>query len=308
MVDLQNITTEKRNTNTRNIDTLSTLEIVKKINEEDKSVPHSVEKSLPQIAKLIDEVVDKFQKGGRLIYMGAGTSGRIGVLDASECPPTFSTDHNMVTALIAGGQQAMTVAVEGAEDSKELAAEDLKKINVSSNDIVIGITASGRTPYAVGGVEYANEIGVTTGCITTSSNSEIAEKAKFPVEAITGAEPLTGSTRMKSGTAQKLICNMVSTTSMIKLGKVYENLMIDVQQNNKKLVSRAVRIVTEITGLTNQEAMEYLQKYKEVKPAIFAILTGVKDEQEIIMYLDSAKGHLRNAIHLYGTEHKEEAV
>lgn len=296
MVNIKEISTERRNSNTLNIDTLPTLEMVRLLNSEDKTVPLAVERALPQIAKVVDQVYEVFYKGGRLIYMGAGTSGRIGILDASECPPTYGTDPRMVVALIAGGEKAMTVAIEGAEDSETFAVEDLKKVNLTKNDIVVGIAASGRTPYVVAGLRYANELGARTACITTSENSIVAKTAQYPIEAITGAEPVTGSTRMKSGTAQKLICNMLTTASMIKMGKVYSNLMIDVQPTNLKLVSRAQTIVSEITGVSNEEAQEYIGKYKSVKKAIFAILTGVKDEAEIDSYLEQERGHLRNAI------------
>lgn len=295
-VNLKKIGTEQRNINTMNIDSLSTLGILELINQEDQTVALAVKESLPQIAKLVDEIVEKFYVDGRVIYMGAGTSGRIGILDAVECRPTFGVSDDMVMCLMAGGQDAFVKAIEGAEDSKELAIEDLKNIKLTANDVVIGITASGRTPYAVAGVEYAKEKGCVTGCITTSQNSEIAAIADFPIEAITGAEPITGSTRMKSGTAQKLICNLISTTSMIKMGKVYENLMIDVQPTNKKLVSRAQNIIYEITGIGGEEAQEYIDRFGGVKKALFAILSGIEDKELVEKYLDKSKGHIRNAL------------
>ena len=293
-VDLKKIGTEQRNKNTMNIDTMSTLEIVTVINNEDKTVPYAVEKALPQIAALVDKIVEAFYKDGRLIYVGAGTSGRIGILDAVECRPTYSCPDEMVQCLMAGGMKAMTKAVEGAEDSKEMAIEDLKNINVNKNDVVIGITASGRTPYAVSAVEYAKVIGCITGCITTSPNSEIAKKADYPIEAITGCEPVTGSTRMKSGTAQKLICNMLSTASMIRMGKVYENLMIDVQPTNLKLVKRAQSIITQATGVSNEEAQ--IDKFGSVKKALFSILSGIDDVEKVTKLLDKYHGHIRNAL------------
>lgn len=295
-IDLKKIGTEQRNPNTMNIDTLPTIEILKKINDEDKTVAYAVEKAIPQVAALVDEVVKAFLKGGRLIYMGAGTSGRIGILDAVECPPTYSVSDEMVQCLMAGGMKAMTKAVEGAEDSKELAVEDLKSINVNENDVVVGIAASGRTPYAVGGVEYAKKIGCITGCITTSPNSEIASIVDCPIEAITGAEPITGSTRMKSGTAQKMICNMISTTSMVKMGKVYENLMIDLNPTNLKLHKRAQNIVSQATGVTMEEAQKYIEKFGTVKKAIFAILTKIDDVKTVESYLNENNGHLRKAL------------
>lgn len=295
-VNLKKIGTEQRNKNTMNIDSLSTLNILETINLEDQTVALAVKESLGQIALLVDQIVEKFYVDGRLIYMGAGTSGRIGILDAVECRPTFGVPDEMVMCLMAGGESAFVKAIEGAEDSKEMAVEDLKKINITSKDVVIGITASGRTPYAVGGVEYAKEIGCITGCITTSPNSEIASLVDYPIEAITGAEPITGSTRMKSGTAQKMICNLISTTSMIKMGKVYENLMIDVQPTNKKLVSRAQNIITEATGVSNEEAQVYIDKFGGVKQALFAILSGINDKDEVNKYLAKSKGHIRNAL------------
>jgi len=301
-VNLRKIGTEQRNSNTRHIDSLSTLEILQVINNEDKTVAYAVEKALPQISSLVDVIVEKFYEDGRLIYMGAGTSGRIGILDAVELRPTYGVPDDMVMCLMAGGESAFVKAVEGAEDSKEMAVSDLKKINLTSKDVVIGITASGRTPYAVGGVEYAKSIGCITGCITTSPNSEIAKIVDYPIEAITGAEPITGSTRMKSGTAQKMICNLISTTSMIKMGKVYENLMIDVQPTNQKLVSRAQNIIMEVTGISNEEAQKYIDKFGGVKKALFAILSGIDDIEKVNYYLDQTKGHIRNALKLVGKE------
>lgn len=296
MLELSKITTETRNDNTKNIDLESTCTILKMLNVEDKLVPLAVELAIPQIAIVVDEVVSAFRNGGRLIYIGAGTSGRLGVLDASECPPTFGVPLDMVVGIMAGGDVALRLAVEGAEDSKEEAVKDLKNRNLCSKDVVIGIAASGRTPYVIGGVEYANSIGAKTACITTSFDSEIAKISQFPIEAITGAEPITGSTRMKSGTAQKLILNMITTTAMVKIGKVYENLMIDVQMNNKKLVSRAKMIVMEVTGETLEIAEKYLKKYKTVKYAIFAILSKVEDPLKIEELLSEYNGNIRESL------------
>jgi len=300
MIDVKKIGTEQRNPRTKNIDQVETIEIVRMINEEDKTVPFAVEKALPQIASLVDAIVKALDNDGRLIYMGAGTSGRIGIIDAVECPPTYSVSPEKIQCLIAGGEYAFIKAAEGAEDSRELAVLDLKKINVNEKDIVVGITASGRTPYAVSGVEYAKKMGCVTGCITTSPNSEIAKLVDYPIEAITGSEPITGSTRMKSGTAQKLICNMLSTASMVKLGKVYENLMVDVQATNEKLVKRAQNIVVEATGVTFEEAQKYINEYGTVKKAIFSILSGIEDKNEVSKILDEHKGHLRNALKAVG--------
>lgn len=296
MVNIRNITTEQRNDNTRNIDIASTEDILKMINNEDKFVPIAVEKAIPQITKIVDVVTEAFQNGGRLFYIGAGTSGRLGVLDASECPPTFGVGHDMVIGIIAGGDKALRLAVEGAEDSKQEARQDLQRYQICEKDVVIGIAASGRTPYAVGAVEYANEVGAKTGCITTSVDSEIASVSMYPIEAITGSEPLTGSTRMKSGTAQKLILNMITTSSMIKIGKVYENLMIDVQMSNEKLVSRARHIVMDVTGVDIDTAAQYLDKYKSVKHAIFAILSEIEDHETIKDILTEHNGNIRESL------------
>lgn len=295
-VDIKKIGTEQRNEKTIKIDTLPTLEIVRLINDEDKTVAYAVEKALNQIAIVVDKIVEAFNKEGRLIYMGAGTSGRIGIMDAVECRPTFAVSEDMVQCLMAGGSGAMVKAVEGAEDSKEFALQDLKGININANDIVIGIAASGRTPYVIGGIEYAKKIGCITACITTSPNSELASLVDYPIEAITGPEPLTGSTRMKSGTAQKMICNILSTASMIKIGKVYENLMVDMLPTNEKLIKRAQNIVSQATGVTMEEAQVYIEKYGTIKKAIFAVLSGISDAVLVEKYLNDNKGHIRNAL------------
>ena len=295
-VDLKKISTEKRNQNTMDIDTLSTIDILKKLNNEDKTVPFAVEKALPQISLLVDEIVEAFQNGGRLIYMGAGTSGRLGILDASECPPTYGVSPSMVIGLIAGGKEALINAIEGAEDSKEAAVKDLININLTDKDVVVGIAASGRTPYVLGGIEYASKLGAVTGCITTSAGSVLADNVLYPVEAITGAEPITGSTRMKSGTAQKLICNMLTTASMIKMGKVYQNLMVDVQATNLKLESRVLSIIKEITGYTDEEAKCALDKYGSAKASILAYILKEDSSEEITNLLNETKGNIRKAI------------
>lgn len=297
-INLSKIGTEQRNPNTLDIDIVSTEEILVKINNEDKTVAYAVEKEIPNITKLVDKVVESFYKDGRLIYIGAGTSGRIGIIDAVECRPTFGVSDQMVQTLMAGGEQAFISAVEGAEDSREFAIEDLKRIKLTKNDVVIGIAASGRTPYVLGGIEYAKEVGAITGCITTSANSVLADAVDYPVSAVTGSEALTGSTRMKSGTAQKLICNMISTASMIKMGKVYSNLMIDVQPTNEKLVSRARSIVMQITDVSGEVAGEKIAKFGGVKAALLAILAEVDDVEEVNNLLSKTKGHLRNALKL----------
>lgn len=297
-VNLKNIGTEQRNPNTMNIDVLSTEEILKKINDEDKTVAYAVEKEIPNITKLVDKVVEAFNKDGRLIYIGAGTSGRIGIIDAVECRPTYGVSDEMVQCLMAGGEKAFIKAVEGAEDSKELAVEDLKNVKLTANDVVVGIAASGRTPYVLGGIEYAKSVGAITGCITTSPNSVLAASVDYPISAVTGSEAVTGSTRMKSGTAQKLVCNMISTASMIKMGKVYSNLMIDVQATNEKLVARARNIVMQITDVTEEVASEKIKKFGGVKPALLAILGEIDDVNKVNELLNKTKGHLRNALKL----------
>ncbi|MGL4934223.1 MAG: N-acetylmuramic acid 6-phosphate etherase [Cetobacterium sp.] len=284
-LNLKSLTTESRNQNTLDIDRVSTIEMVKKINDEDKKVAEAVEKELPQIAEAIDGIVERLKKGGRLIYIGAGTSGRLGILDASECPPTYGVSEELVQGVIAGGQEAIFRAQEGAEDSKELAINDLKEKNITKLDVIVGLAASGRTPYVIGGLEYANEIGALTISVTCNANSLVANTAQIAISPVVGPEVVTGSTRLKSGTAQKLVLNMLSTGSMIKLGKVYGNLMVDVQSTNEKLVERAKKIVSEATGVDTDIAAEYLNETKSnVKLAIFMILSKLS--------LDEAKNKL----------------
>lgn len=301
-VDLKKIGTEQRNPNTMNIDKVPTNEILRLINNEDKTIPFAVEKEIEHIGALVDCVVEQFYKDGRLIYIGAGTSGRIGLVDAVECRPTYSCSDEMVQCLMAGGMKAMVKAVEGAEDSKEMAVEQLKEINLQPNDVVVGIAASGRTPYVIGAIEYAKSIGCKTGSISTSMNSEIGKISDYKIEAVTGAEPITGSTRMKSGTAQKLICNMITTAAMVKMGKVYSNLMIDVQPTNQKLVKRAQSILSQAVGITNEEAQVYIDKYKSVKKSLFAILSGIEDEKEIDAILDRNHGNIRMSLKEVGID------
>lgn len=295
-IDLEKLTTESRNQNTLDIDKVSTLEMVKKINDEDKKVAIAVEAELPKIAEAIDGIVNRMHKGGRLIYIGAGTSGRLGILDASECPPTYGVSEELVQGLIAGGKEAIFRAKEGAEDSKELAVEDLKNKSLNENDIVVGLAASGRTPYVIGGLEYGNEIGALTVSITCNANSEVAKAAKISIAPVVGPEVVTGSTRLKSGTAQKLVLNMLSTGTMIKLGKVYGNLMVDVRATNEKLVERAKRIVCEATGITREESEKILEETNfDVKLSIFMILSKLnKDESKKV--LDENKGYIAEAL------------
>lgn len=280
IADINGLTTEKRNPDTIHLDEMSSLEIVKEMNREDQLIPEAIRPNLPKIARIIDTAASCFQKGGRLIYMGAGTSGRLGVMDASECPPTFGVPATMVIGLIAGGETAFTKAVEGAEDSEDLAYQDLKKISLSSLDLLVGLSASGRTPYVLGGLKYARQIGAATASISCNSPSAAREWSDIPIEVNVGAEILSGSTRLKSGTAEKMILNMISTGAMVRIGKVYENLMIDVQQTNEKLQSRGERIVMEATGVSEQQAKTILARSEgSCKVAITSILAGISPQE-----------------------------
>lgn len=295
-LNLSKLTTESRNQNTLNIDKVSTLEMVKMINEEDKKVANAIEIELPQIAEAIDGIVERMQKGGRLIYIGAGTSGRLGILDASECPPTYGVSEELVQGLIAGGQEAIFRAKEGTEDSKELAVEDLKNKHLNENDTVVGIAASGRTPYVIGGLEYANKIGALTVSVTCNADSQVAKEAKIAISPVVGAEVVTGSTRLKSGTAQKLVLNMLSTGSMIKMGKVYGNLMVDVKATNEKLVERSKKIVCEATGVSFKEAETILTETDfDVKLSIFMILSNL-EKKEAKVILEKNNGYIAKAL------------
>lgn len=295
-INIKNITTEGRNEQTRGIDQLNSLEIVRLINNEDKTVPLSVEEALEQVAKLVDAIVEKLRLGGRLIYMGAGTSGRIGLLDAVECPPTYGVSDEQVMCLLAGGRDAFSKAVEGAEDSKTLAIEDLDYVNVTDKDVIVGIAASGRTPYVISGIEYAKSKGCITGCIVNAKNSVMATLVDFPVEAVTGSEVISGSTRMKSGTAQKLICNMISTATMVGLGHVYKNLMIDLKATNEKLVARQLGIIAEVCECDTEKANELLQKYGTVKKVIFAYLSNIECPKQVEEILARNDNHIQKAL------------
>ncbi|MBN1046483.1 MULTISPECIES: N-acetylmuramic acid 6-phosphate etherase [unclassified Clostridium] len=293
---IDNLETEKRNINSENIDIMSTCEIIKTINSEDKKIAYAIEKVIPEIEKLIDATYEKMLFGGRVIYIGAGTSGRLGVLDASECPPTYGVDASLVQGIIAGGYGALLKAKEGAEDSLTLAKEDLKEIKLNSHDTVIGLAASGRTPYVIGGLDYANEIGALTGAISCVNNAQISQHAKYFIEAIVGAEVITGSTRMKAGTAQKMILNMISTSLMIKKGKVYHNLMVDVQPTNKKLIERSKNIIAECTNSSVEEAENALiDSGNQVKVAILMLLTK-KDKKSCINILNENDGNISKSI------------
>lgn len=294
--ELEQMLSEGRNSNTMDIDLLSTEEILDKINQEDQKVAVVIKQAIPNIARAVDAIVFAFKQGGRLIYIGAGTSGRMGIIDAVECLPTFSVPETMIIGIIAGGEKAIQRAVEGAEDNQQTAIDDLKKIEFCSADILVGIAASGRTPYVISALKYANQKGATTVALSCNPNSAIAKEADIEICAAVGAEVLTGSTRMKSGTAQKLILNMLSTASMIRFGKTYENLMVDVNASNEKLYARAIRIVMQATGCNESEASEALDEAaNEAKVAILMILTNTKAPQAIKM-LATHSGFLREAV------------
>ena len=276
LMDLSKLTTEIRNKKTMNLDTMTVHEFATVMNQEDQSVPISVGKSLPAIEDAITAITRQFNRGGRLFYIGAGTSGRLGVLDAAECVPTFGIEPEMVQGLIAGGASAMTVPVEGAEDNPELASFDLKTHSLTAADAVVGIAASGRTPYVIGGLDYADSIGATTISLACNQDSEISNHARIAIEVPVGPEILTGSTRLKAGTAQKLVLNMLSTGAMVSIGKVYENLMVDVRPTNEKLLARSKRIICQATGCDEAMATQFFQSADQnVKLAIVMILTNL---------------------------------
>ena len=283
-MNLDKLTTERRNPNTMNLDGMSVTEMLTQMNLEDRKVPEAIESALSEISKVVEAAIESFNQGGRLIYMGAGTSGRLGVLDAAECVPTFGVSPDMVIGLIAGGEKAMTVAVEGAEDSKELGKTDLVNLGLTDKDTVVGIAASGRTPYVIGALEYATEIGA------------ISKYSMYPIEVDCGPEVLTGSTRLKAGTAQKLILNMISTTSMVGIGKAYQNLMVDVQPTNEKLEERSKRIIMQATDCDYEQAsITFEAADKKVKLAIVMILTGSTKEEATIK-LEQANGFIHQTL------------
>lgn len=294
--NLSLLTTEQRNPNSMKMDQTSTIELLKTINNEDKKVALAVETVLPEIEKAVELIHSAFLKGGRLFYVGAGSSGRLAVLDASECPPTFMVPPDKVQAVMAGGQQAFIEAEEDSEDNEQQGALDLKERKVTGSDVVVGITASGRTPYPIGALKYARKTGCATVSLTCNQNSLINQYADCNIEVVVGPEALTGSTRMKAGTAHKMVLNMLSTAVMVKMGKVYENLMVDVQARNYKLRERAKQIVMEITGASYEEAEEVLKKsHQKVKPAIVMIAGGVSFEQANTS-IQKSGGKVRTAI------------
>ena len=293
---LNQLITEQRNPNSMQLDSLSAQELVALINREDQQVALAVEKCLPQIASAVEKIVAAFERGGRLVYVGAGTSGRLGVLDASECPPTYGVKPEMVVGLIAGGDHALRHPIEGAEDNVQQGQADLEEIDFSARDVLVGIAASGRTPYVLGALNYAKQLGATTVSIASNPNSKMAEVADIAIETVVGPEVLTGSSRMKSGTAQKLVLNMLTTASMVLIGKCYQNLMVDVQASKEKLKARALKIVMEATECDNETAANILAKANgKVKLAILMQLSGL-DALEAQSLLDKSNGKLRQAL------------
>lgn len=295
-MELSKLTTEQRNQTTMNLDQMSTAEMLHTINEEDKKVAFAVEMVLPKIEIAVDHIVPSLASGGRLFYVGAGTSGRLGVIDASECPPTFMTPKEMVQTVMAGGMDAVFAAAEGSEDSENQGGLDLQTKKLTKKDVVIGITASGRTPYPIGALKYAQSIGAYTISLSCNQHSLIRNVADCAIEVVVGPEVLTGSTRMKAATAHKMILNMISTTTMVKLGKVHENLMVDLHANNFKLRERAKRTVSEVTNSTYEEAEKVLiQTNYKVKPAIVMLMAKVTF-QEAKDAIFRSNGYVRNAI------------
>lgn len=295
-MELSKLTTEQRNQNSANLDRMSTTEILETINTEDKKVAVAVESVLPQVAIGVDQIFKALEDGGRLFYIGAGTSGRLGVIDASECPPTFMTPPEMVQTVMAGGSDAFFNAAEGSEDNEAQGKADLMAKNFTEKDVAIGITASGRTPYPIGALKYASEIGAYTISLSCNENSLISRHADCKIEVIVGPEVLTGSTRMKAATSHKMILNMISTTVMVKLGKVHQNLMVDVHASNYKLIERAKHTVMEVTNVSYEEASRVLLLTNfEVKPAVVMLEAGVtyRQAQDAIAL---NKGYVRKAI------------
>ncbi|CAM4076305.1 N-acetylmuramic acid 6-phosphate etherase [Serratia silvae] len=295
-INLSQMVTESRNPVSSQIDTLPTLDMLAVINSEDQKVPLAVAATLPEIARVVELVVEAFANGGRLIYCGAGTSGRLGILDASECPPTYGTPREQVVGLIAGGHAAILQAVENAEDNPQMGEQDLRNLGFNARDVLVGIAASGRTPYVLGAMAYARSIGATAVAISCNPNSEMSQAADIAIEPVVGPEVVTGSSRMKAGTAQKLILNMITTGAMIRSGKVYSNLMVDVEATNAKLIQRQVNIVVEATECSPEEAEEALnQCQRHCKTAIVMILGGLS-APEASAVLSKNKGFIRQAL------------
>ena len=293
---LASLVTEKPNANTEDIDQCSTVEMLRKINDEDEKVAPAVREEIPKIAEVVDEIAARMQKGGRLFYFGAGTSGRLGVLDASECPPTYGVSPELVQGYIAGGDRALRLSAEGCEDNPAMGEKEVTNHKIGPVDTVVGLTASGRAPYVIGVIDAANRVGAYTVGIATNENSILSHHAKICITPLVGSEVVMGSTRMKSGTAQKLVLNMISTSVMIKLGKVYGNLMVDVRATNEKLVDRAKRIFLAVTGAESTEAETYLKlSGMDTKLALTMYLTG-RDREQAKKLLDENGGFLRGAL------------
>lgn len=296
LTELSGLTTEAATTERGDLDLLETAELVRRMNAEDRRVPEAVAERAAEIAQAVDGITERFRRGGRLIYIGAGTAGRIGVLDASECPPTFGTDPSMVVGVIAGGERAIRSAVENAEDDEDAAIDALRQLEVSEADTVVGISASGRTPYVVSGLIHAREIGALTVAIASNPGSAIGAAAQIAIEVVTGPEFISGSTRLKSGTAQKLVVNMLTTLSMIKLGKTYRGVMVDLQATNEKLHARSLRTVSQLAGVSVEEASEALRAAGgSVKLALLMLLTGA-ERPTAQTALDAVGGVLREAV------------
>jgi len=297
-VKLATLATETANENTRDLDTMSVVELLSAMNREDRTVPAAVAAAIPEIARAVDAIIASRGRGGRLIYLGAGTSGRLGVLDAVECPPTFGTDPGEVLGLIAGGERAFLQAVEGAEDNPDLAVADLRAVGATAADVIVGLAASGRTPYVVGGLDHARSIGAATVSISCNVGAEISAHADVAIEVNTGPEALTGSTRLKAGSAQKLICNMLTTASMVKTGKAFGNLMVDVRPTNAKLVDRARRIVSAATGADAEQSAATLERAGgHAKTAVVMLLADC-DLAAALDRLDRGRGSVRAAVDL----------
>lgn len=296
MEKIELLTTESSNAATQNIDRVSTIEMVKMINDEDKKVALAIEKELPKIAEAIDQMTARYKNGGRIIYIGAGSSGRLGVMDAAELTPTYNVEHELAFGILAGGEGAMFTAAEGAEDSAEGAVKDLQNINLCEKDVVIGIAASGRTPYTTAACEYANQVGALSVGVTCNGNSKMAQVAQIAIAPVVGAEVITGSTRMKAGTAQKMVLNMLSTGVMIRVGKVYKNYMINVQPTNEKLVIRATNMLAEILNIEKEEAR------KKLEAAKMSVAIAILMHEKNVAYeaaknaLDAAQGNVSNAM------------
>lgn len=295
-MEINELSTEGHNPKTKDLDEMSSMQIITAMNNEDKTVANAVERELPQISQAVDATVKSFKSGGRLFYIGAGTSGRLGVLDAAECIPTFGSDPELVQGIIAGGDKAMTIAVEGAEDDAKLGVSDLMDRNLTNKDTVVGIAASGRTPYVIGGLDYATSVGANTVALSCNSDADISNHAQIDIEVVVGPEVLSGSTRLKSGTAQKMVLNMISTASMVRIGKTYGNLMVDVKPSNEKLIQRSVNIITEVTDVDEKTALNTLKDSDySVKDSIIMILNKMtKDEAH--QSLEKAGGFVRQAI------------